>query len=323
LNYYYQGVSLQNAEFRSYVTRLQARGFELFLHTVTGGNDLRQETIDGFETYKRYFGIYPHHWVNHFTNYENIYWGWKRFNNPMMQYLYRWHQPTVFQGDDPQSPYFWGDYCRRYIRYVRGWATSDLNTLKFNPSMPYHDPKKPYVSYWYACSDGADKDKFNQLIAPENIIRLIREHGTAIIYTHFANGFVDRRTGRLDKTSKSRLSYVAAHKNGWFMPVNVILERLAAVHGIEIREEQTRYVVVNSGENSLDGLVLEIRDPQGVWYEGTLYRGRTSNPAQIIVAHIPSRAVIILPKEGSLAWASLPFMEKIRLTSSWLFSRFY
>jgi hypothetical protein len=322
LVYYNQGVSLENPEFADYAKKMKSRGFELFLHTVTGGNDLRQETIAGFEAYFRIFGEYPHHWINHFTNYDNIYWGYKRFNNSLIRKLYRWYLPIEFQGDYPDSPYFWGDLCKKHITYVRGWATSDINTLKFNPNMPYHDPNKPYVKYWYACSDGAERVKFNKLINKKNIDRLIREKGTAIIYTHFAKGFVDRE-GNLNEETKQLLSYVSSHKNGWFVPVNIIMERLESLKSIKVYEENDRYVIVNTGVKSSENLAVRVNSTDGVIYDNKMYRPSSGNPSSLVIKQIPAGYSVTLMKMQPKKKPYLSRYEQLHLGTSWLISRFY
>jgi hypothetical protein len=322
LSYYYQGVTLENPEYLASVKSLKNKGFELFLHTVTGGNDERNETIAGFETYKKYFGEYPNHWINHFTNYENMYWGYKRFNNPVMRWVYRIYKHKEFQGDDPQSKYFWGDLCQKHIKYVRGWATSDLNTLKFNPSMPYHDPYKPYVKYWYACSDGENKNKFNKLIISRNVDKLIQEKGTSIIYTHFAKGFVDKN-GNLNADTKKLLAYIASHKNGWFVPINVMMERFEANRSIKVYEEDDRYIIVNTGKSALEKLEIEATVPEGVYYNGNLYKGTIKEPSKLIINSLNPGVAINIMKAIPINKQYLDFSERICLSTSWLISRFY
>lgn len=320
---YDQGVSLEDPAFLAYTKELKEAGFELFLHTVSGGNDTRERTIAGFDAYRRIFGEYPRHWANHFADLENIYWGYKRFRNPVMRTLYRWYQPTEFSGDDPRSLFFWGDYCAREIRYVRGWASADLNTLKFNPSLPYHDPDKPYVRYWYGCSDGADRSRFNRLISTQNVDRLVRERGAAIIYTHFASGFVDRTTGELDRETKALLSDVASRRNGWFVPVGVMLDRFLALRSVSIQRRGTSYLVVNSGGQDIEHLMLEISDPGGVRYRGVLYRPTAGVPARLEISNLPGGALTVL--EGALAAPEpeLPVGERFRLATAWIVSRLF
>ncbi len=50
----------------------------------------------------------------------------------------------------------------------------DINTLKVCPFMPYHDPDRPYVNYWFAASEGPTIDRFNSMVSEENQDRLAR-----------------------------------------------------------------------------------------------------------------------------------------------------
>ena len=71
------GDSCENSEYLKYIQELQKRGFEIALHTVSSGNDYREETIEGYEIFKKYFGEYPKINIMHSTNLENLYWGKK------------------------------------------------------------------------------------------------------------------------------------------------------------------------------------------------------------------------------------------------------
>ena len=55
-----------------------------------------------------------------------------------------------FRGHVEGDPYFWGDLCQARIKYYRNFIFRNINTLKCCPFMPYHDPQKPFVNYWFA-----------------------------------------------------------------------------------------------------------------------------------------------------------------------------
>lgn len=317
--YYRQGISLENTELLKYTMGLKNKGFEIFLHTASGGNDRREETIRGFEKYKETFGRYPEHWINHSTNYENIYWGYKRFNNTIMRCLYRLYSNAMFYGDDNNSDYFWGDYCLKYIKYVRGWATDNLNTLAVNQSMPYHDHHKPYVKYWYGNSDGATCYKFNKLISVKNVDRLVNEQGTAIVYTHFASGFVDK-DGKLNSKTKRLLSYIAKHKNGWFVPVSTILDRFIAIKKIKVIDTGTNYLFINTGDSPIANLVLKVYDRAGVIFNDIVYEFKDNSPSTIVLNRLDAKSVVILRKKG-FNKNGLAYSERFKITWKWLISR--
>ena len=109
-----------------------------------------------------------------------------------------------FEGHIESSLYFWGDLCRKYITYVRNFIFSDINTLKYCPYMPYKDPTKPFVNYWFASSDGNNVKKFNKCISDKNQDRLEEEGGACIMYTHFADRFCSH--GKLSEKFKIQMT---------------------------------------------------------------------------------------------------------------------
>jgi len=58
--------------------------------------------------------------------------------------------------------------------------------------MPYHDPERPYVNYWFASSEGEDVEAFNKCIAEQAQDRLEQEGGACIMYTLFAKDFIKK-----------------------------------------------------------------------------------------------------------------------------------
>jgi len=102
--------------------------------------------------------------------------------------------------------------------------------------MPYHDPERPFVNYWFASSEGANVASFNERIAEANQDRLEEEEGACIMYTHFGLGFCE--DGRLNPRFR-RLMERLARKRGWFVPVATLLDHLLATRGrVEISAAQ-------------------------------------------------------------------------------------
>jgi hypothetical protein len=123
---------------------------------------------------------------------------------------------------------FWGDHCKQKIQYVRNFVFADINTLKVCPEMPYHDPARPYVNYWYASSEGAKARSFIARLDDRNQDRLEAEGGACIMYTHFGLGFYEKNT--LNPEFK-RLMERLSKRNGWFVPVSTLLDYLISVKG--------------------------------------------------------------------------------------------
>jgi hypothetical protein len=133
-----------------------------------------------------------------------------------------------FRGHVEGDEYFWGDICRSHVKYVRNFVFNDINTLKQCPEMPYYDPVKPYVNYWFASSEGHDVRSFVATISEANQDRLAEEGGACIMYTHLAVGF--SRGNRLDPRFDQLIRRVA-RMNGWFVPVCTLLDFLLETKG--------------------------------------------------------------------------------------------
>jgi hypothetical protein len=220
------GATCADSDYLAWLLQLQQSGFEIGYHMTTYHTSIREETRDGLETFRQLFGHYPSSMANHLGCYENIYWGDYRFSG-VNQFIYNlltlYHQHKKYRGHIAGDPHFWGDLCRDKIKYVRNWTFPDIDTLKACPIMPYHDPQRPYVTYWFASSDGCDVDLFNRCIAEPNQDRLKEEGGACIIYTHFAFGFCEN--GRLHPRFKALMERLGK-QDGWFVPVTSLLDFL-------------------------------------------------------------------------------------------------
>jgi hypothetical protein len=94
--------------------------------------------------------------------------------------------------------------------------------------MPYRDPARPYVNYWFACSEGANVDSFNAMVSESNQEKLRREAGACIMYTHLAKGFLVN--GKINDRFKGLLQRMS-RMNGWFVPAHVLLDFILQVRG--------------------------------------------------------------------------------------------
>ena len=233
-----RGESLGDSTYREFVLGLRDAGFEIASHGARGGSSRRDEILAAMDRFRAVIGYYPRIHINHFENQDNVYWGGAKLSVPPYRWLYALLPGTTkFEGHDPDSERFWGDFLQRNVEYVVNFSFSDINLMNSNPAMPYHLPEKPYVNFWFHTADGGDVVRFNELLGRENLDRLEREHGVSIVYTHFSAGFT--RDGELDSTFKQRIQDIAS-RNGWFVPASELLDFLRA-HGrggeISLREK--------------------------------------------------------------------------------------
>jgi hypothetical protein len=220
------GETLQDREYLEFVQELQRDGFEIGLHNVRSGSAPREVVHRGFEEFRIRLGAYPTSHANHCDNSENIYWGSRRLNRTSARLAYNLgtrYQNGNFQGHVPGSEYFWGDLCKTHIRFVRNFVFDEVNLERVNPTLPYHDERKPFVNFWFSSCEGGDVTKFCSTLSEANQDRLVEESGICIMYTHFASGFASR--GMLEP-GFARLMRRLSRLDGWFVPVSELLEFL-------------------------------------------------------------------------------------------------
>lgn len=244
------GGTCEEPEYLAWALELQRKGFEIGLHNVTYHTSLREETRCGIEKFEQLFGDNPHSYANHSGNEESIYWGSARLTTGMYRLIYnallRFKTHGLFQGHIESSPLFWGDICKERVKYVRNFVFGDINTLNACPYMPYQDPVRPYVNYWFASSEGSNVESFTETISEANQDRLDTEHGACIMYTHLASGFFS--DGRLHPRFRSLMERLS-RKNGWFVPVTTLLDHLMKAKGFheitswERRELELRWLL--------------------------------------------------------------------------------
>lgn len=233
------GETCANPEYLAHLLQLAAKGFEIAWHHATAHTSTRDETREGLDRFRSYFGADPAAMANHYNG-EALYWGPARLTGirrSLYLLLTRFNAANRYFGHVVDHPWFWGDLCRERIRYCRSFVFSDLNTLRACPSMPYSDPQRPWVNRWFAASEGAQGPAFLKAVAERNQDRLEAEGGACILYTHFGHGFVDN--GRL-RPEFRRLMERLRRKSGWFVPTSAILDHLAAERGVFTLDDRAR-----------------------------------------------------------------------------------
>ena len=228
--YFDSSQTLEDADYRAFVLDLHRRGFEIASHGATMESSNRARTLRGLETMRATFGAYPIVHANHANNRENLYWGRERIDQVMVRGLYRLfsHAPDSFSGHLEGSPYWWGDVARERIRYVRNLTFETLNVARINPTLPYRDPRRPLVNWWYSAADAENREAFNRLLRPAAQERLEQEGGVAIVATHFGKGFCSG--GKVHPHTAALLERLS-RRPGWFIPVGQLLDWLREYGG--------------------------------------------------------------------------------------------
>lgn len=223
------GSTLDEPAYREWILNLQECGVEIAFHGATDGSSSRQRVIAALDRFREVLGCDPRLHANHTGQREGIYWGEARMDGlARLAYLAAAAVKGYdrrYGGHDASSEYFWGDVCRDRLTYVRNFAFRDVNTTSCDPLMPYHDARRPFVPYWFSCSEGPVVTSFCEMLTEVNQDRLADEGGACIMYTHFGAGFT--RNGRLHPEF-GRLMRRLAALPGWFVPASTLLDHLRA-----------------------------------------------------------------------------------------------
>jgi hypothetical protein len=219
--------TLEDPDYLAFVLDLQRRGFEIASHGATMESSERERTLHGLEIMRATFGADPVVYANHANNRENLYWGSARLDDPLVRALYRLAigGRGLFEGHVEGSRYWWGDLAKARIRYVRNLTFVTANVARINPTMPYRDPGRPHVNWWFSAADAENSVEFNRLLRPRAQDRLEREGGIAIVATHFGKGFV---VGGQPHPTTAQVLEQISRRPGWFVPVGQLLDWLRA-----------------------------------------------------------------------------------------------
>ena len=173
--------TLEDERYLEFVRGLASRGFEIAYHGATMESSTRERTERGLARFREVFGGPPQVYANHAHNRENLYWGVERIDDPLLRAIYgrALGRPVRrFCGHVAGTPWWWGDLAGQ-IAYVRNLTFSEINLRRINPSMPYHDPRRRLVHWWFSAADAEDVHAFNRLIAPTKQEQLERERARA------------------------------------------------------------------------------------------------------------------------------------------------
>jgi hypothetical protein len=217
--------TLQDPAYEEFVRDLQRRGFEIASHGATMESSTRERTRAALDRFRAVVGAYPRVHANHAANAENLYWGEARVDRPVLRRALRMMSGDYYQGHLEGSPFWWGDLCQQHVQYVRNLTFAEINLLRVNPTLPYRDPSRPLVRWWFSAADAEDADAFCALLGHQRQERLERENGLCIVATHFGKGFA--QDGRVARAVEERLRELAG-RNGWFPTVGEMLDWMRA-----------------------------------------------------------------------------------------------
>ncbi len=227
------GTTCADPDYVRWVLELRDAGHEIGYHNASDHSSTREETIAALDRFRDLFGQDPRIGADHSGNVEAMYWGPRRLTGPRA-WAYRTGSGLTHPdreqavGHVPTSPHFWGDVLRDRIDYWRNFTFTDLNVLNPCPDLPYHDPARPYVNWWFASSHAPRLVPFLDLLQPDRLDQLEEQGGACIVYTHFGVDFAPQ--GRIDPRFVAAMERLAA-RPGWFVPTSTLLDHLRNARG--------------------------------------------------------------------------------------------
>jgi hypothetical protein len=264
---HFAGQSLQDPEYLDFIRELKGNGFEIGYHGARAGDNPRSVTLEALDAFRDLIGHDPATYAQHAASVENIYWGARRVNIPVLgAAASRLHQHGRFYGECPDSKYFWGDLCRERIRYVRNYGFAQHDLFANDAWTPYHDASKSFVNYWFSSSAiGLRLTELDRQLTPQLLDDWERRGALIILNAHFGRGLVCN--GQVHPGFAEGMRRLA-QRNGWFAPVAPILDYL--------RRQQT-----SSDLSASASLLLQARWARDMGIKvlrGRLQRGPTSVP---------------------------------------------
>jgi hypothetical protein len=244
-----EGVTLANQSYVTLLKDLVQRGHELAMHSASGGNNFRCETIQAYEIFKNLFGNYPLVNVMHGRNKDNLYYGAEGFKG-IFKIFANAYCADRFEGHIAGSPYFWGDIFAKNSQYSRYYKCMSLNTLKINPSMPYFDPAKPFVPRWFSSTDLSSIETVKMNLTESSLNRLIAQKGACIAYTYFH--YYINESLQLLPIVEERFNLLKKYGTiVWMVPVSVLLNRLEKIKKVIVYRHGRTVLVKNFNENEI------------------------------------------------------------------------
>src|SRR5687767_6870707 len=84
---YAETETLEHPPYASWISHLQAEGFEIAWHGAAGDSSVREKTLRGLDRFERVLGTRPIMHVNHSQNRDSLYWRTVRFESSVVRFV--------------------------------------------------------------------------------------------------------------------------------------------------------------------------------------------------------------------------------------------
>jgi hypothetical protein len=249
-----RGITLQDTRYLLYCKMLAESGYEVCLHGASAGNNSSKSTLRALQLLQAEIGA-SDTFICHSKNAENMYWNEKITSRFPFHALIKLMNKHTCSGEDAQSPYFWGDVCASHINNIRLMRTRSINTLKRNPSMPYHSPAKPFVNGWFS----ATKRPIAECATPEALESLIRENGLTILY-QYLHRYADPDSLILQRKFVEAVEAITSNSNIRIDTVSNHMRRLRLIQGVFVLYRDKKFWLVNTNNEPVPRLQIDLNE---------------------------------------------------------------
>ncbi len=292
-----RGVTLEDGEYARYCRELVAGGFEVCLHGASAGNNDRSRQQAALKLIRSEYGD-PGAFICHSKNADNLYWEEKVTALQPFRFLLGRYSKHQCSGEIPGTKYFWGDLCREQVRYIRLLRTRNTNTLAANPSMPYHDPAKPFVRYWFS----ATKRSLRDCATEEALGRLRRESGLTVLY-QYLHRYADPRTLALNPDLVEAVDRITERGDILVAPVSTVLARLQSMQRVFVFRRDDEYWLANLNDHDVSGIQLAGDPPADERWELPVMKAQALTGLELPKrTRIAGKRVIPLKNNGTAAY---------------------
>lgn len=250
-----RGVTLADKEFLRLCLELRDAGFEFCMHGASAGNNRRGRTQVAFDHMERHFGPQDT-FICHAKNADNIYWEEQTAPEPLSRALTALYSHHHCSGELPGSRYFWGDVCRGRVRQVRLFRTRNTNTLAMNPSMPYFEPRKPYVRGWFSATKRCLRDCTSEVA----LDGLRRQHGLTVLY-QYLHRYANPHAGGVRPVFAESIERLAGTSSIAVMTVGAAMRRLRQIQALFGVSRGKRAWLANAGREAVDDVQVRFAAP--------------------------------------------------------------
>jgi len=264
---------VDNANQRNWLLDLQSKGFELALHSATGGTDTRQTTINAFNNWSEYFG-FPMMYIEHSSNGEHLisgsgadatsnYYLLDLVNTSNVSYYWNldaYENNALWKTSAENSSSFyngWKAYGES-IDPITGerWSNGEIslfpNYTNEKAKLPLVDEHGTSINLTSMIGKIHIRDAahipstgLRQLYTPAHIFDLVETKDLTIMYTH---------SGSYSEFN-STLAEVARY-DGYFVPAGVLLNYSSKLERVSITPGDKTFTVTNNGEYEIEGVVV-------------------------------------------------------------------